>query len=162
VTTVANTLKSHLSGISDADRDVVGVTKFGAIELASKLVSLYPLARLLGGHVGLTRQPNKLAATVRFASGFAIGLGAGMIFAPSSGKVLREQIVGAVRRTFAPAIDRVDQAAHNLAESIADVGHVAHDPLATASDASSTAAALVPNAPESSSLNHEGLITSME
>jgi gas vesicle protein len=130
MSSTVDTLKKDMSEIGSAAENLMGATKGGVLDAATKVAHIYHLVRSIGvddmlSKVGLARERSALGSTARFASGFAIGVGAGLMFAPSSGKTLRTKLAGSISKAFAPTVEKVEHAVHKVEEVVEHLGHSA-------------------------------------
>jgi gas vesicle protein len=123
-----DSLKKDAADIGNAAENILGVTKGGVLDAATKIAHIYTAVRSIGmddmlSKVGLARERTMFGSTARFAGGFALGVGAGLMFAPSSGKSLRARLAQSISKAFAPAVDKVEHAAHKVEATAEHLGH---------------------------------------
>lgn len=83
------------------------------------------------GWVGLARRRSPVFTMAIFSAGFAVGAGAGVLFAPTSGKDLR----GAILKAWKGLMTDAKGAAESAASEVVKIEHKAEDLVGKAKDA---------------------------
>jgi gas vesicle protein len=132
-----------VSSAEHAAAHAAGAARTGVLDAVSKIAHVYGVIRSFGiddmlSKAGLSRERTMLGSTARFASGFAVGVGATLLLAPTSGKQLRGQLGRSISRFFAPleqkvekavekAVDKADTVATKVTEQAYDSGYKAQE-----------------------------------
>jgi len=121
-----STAKNVVGSARENAENAMGAAKAGAEQAAAKSRSVFldrvrtvthliAVARSLGGDdllgwIGLARRRSPLGTVAAFGAGMAIGAGAALILAPTSGQALRAKILDHLRMVNGEAVEPMAQA----------------------------------------------------
>jgi gas vesicle protein len=117
-------LKNGASAAANTAEHIAEATKGGFGDVLSKLGKAYGIARSfhlddLVERAGYTRRSSTLGTIATFTSGFALGAGAALLVAPTSGRKLRRRIASAVKSFVSAG----EEKAATLAKDAEDAAH---------------------------------------